>query len=142
MKTNLAKLLAVSGQHGLFNYIAQARNGAVAENLESGKRTVFTGSSRITSLGDIAIYTSEGEMKLKDVFLAISSALGGAEAPSSKSPEAEIKALFKKAVPNYDGDRFYVSHMKKIIDWYNDIVKYASLDFEDENEEESEENQA
>ncbi|MBR3500278.1 MAG: DUF5606 domain-containing protein, partial [Bacteroidales bacterium] len=27
MKTNLAKILSVSGQHGLYRYLAQARGG-------------------------------------------------------------------------------------------------------------------
>jgi hypothetical protein len=140
MQTDLSKILTVSGQRGLYEYVAQARNGAIAECLSDKKRTVFSGTSRITTLADIAIYTSEGEMKLADVFLALKAALGDAEAPSSKAPEAEIEGLFRKAVPNYDADRFYLSHMRKIIDWYSQIVKYASLDFvKEENGEQAEE---
>ena len=54
--------------------------------------------------------------------------------------EKNIKALFDKAVPNYDSERFYFSHMKKILDWYNELAKYASFDFveEEENEKEGE----
>lgn len=138
MKTNLARILSVSGQHGLYRYIAQSRSGAIAENLENGQRTVFGGNSRITSLADIAIYTSEGELKLKEVFEAMSKTLGGKEAPGPKAPEADIKALFSKAVPKYDGERFYVSHMKKIVTWYNELLKHASLEFTEEDSEESE----
>lgn len=129
MQTDLSKVLAVSGQRGLYVYVAQARNGAVAESLSDKKRTVFGGTSRITTLADIAIYTSEGEMKLADVFLALKEALGETPVPSSKAPDAEIEGLFRKAVPDYDGSRFYLSHMRKIVDWYDQIVKYASLDF-------------
>ena len=129
MQTDLSKIIAVSGQHGLYEYVAPARNGAIAESLSDRKRTVFGASSRITSLADIAIYTSEGEMKLAEVFTALKAALGDADAPSSKAPESEIVALFGKAVPNYDGERFYLSHMRKVLDWYDQIVKYASLDF-------------
>lgn len=129
MKTDLAKILSVAGQHGLYEYVAQARNGAVAESLETKKRTVFTASSRITTLADIAIYTSEGEMKLDAVFTALNAALGKEEAPSPKADDKTLVALFKKAVPNYDADRFYVSHMRKVVDWYAQIVKFASLDF-------------
>jgi len=139
MKTDLSKILSVSGKHGLYKFLALSRtNSAIAEALCDGHRTVFDPHSRITTLSDIAIYTDEGEFKLKDVFLSINKALEGKDAPTSKSPEAEIKALFDKAVPNYDPDRFYFSHMKKILDWYNELVKYASLDFVEE--EESEEN--
>ncbi len=135
MQTDLTKILAVSGQHGLFEYVAQARNGVIAESLSDRRRTVLGATSRISTLADISIYTSEGEMKLADVFLAVNKALDGADAPSSRAPEKEVVALFEKAVPDYDADRFYVSHMRKILDWYSQIVKYASLDFVKEEEE-------
>lgn len=131
MKTNLAKIITVSGQHGLYEYVAQARNGIIAETLAEKKRVSFDGHSRVNTLADIAIYTSKGEMKLQEVFLALKEALGDAAAPTSKSSSDELKSLFKKAIPEYDEDRFYVSHMKKVIDWYNEIVSFASLDFED-----------
>lgn len=138
MKTDLSKILSVSGKHGLYKFLALSRtNSAIAEALSDGHRTVFDPHSRITTLSDIAIYTDEGEFKLKEVFLAIEKALAGKEAPTSKSPETEIKALFEKAVPNYDPERFYFSHMKKILDWYNELVKYASLDFVEEEAEEN-----
>ena len=124
----------MAGQHGLFRYIAQARGGAIAENMETRQRKVFSTSSRISTLADIAIYTAEGEMKLDQVFLALKAALGDAEAPSSKGPEKDIVALFRKAIPDYDAERFYVSHMRKVLDWYDQIVKYASLNFVKEDE--------
>ncbi len=138
MKTNLARILSVSGQSGLYLYISQARNGAIAESLIDKKRTVFGMSSRITTLADIAIYTDEGEMKLKDVFEALHAALADADAPTSKANPEEIKALFAKAIPNYDGTRFYVSHMKKVVDWYNCLKNYASLEFMTDEEIEAE----
>lgn len=134
MKTDLARILSVSGQHGLFNYIAQARNGAIVEALSDKRRTCFDMKSRITTLADISIYTSEGEMKLQEVFQKLHEALGEADAPTSKASAEELKALFLKAIPNYDGDRFYVSHMKKVVDWYNELKNFASLDFEEGNE--------
>ena len=135
MQTDLSRILSVSGRGGLYRYIAQARSGAIAEALCDGKRTVFGASSRITTLADIAIYTSEGEKKLSEVFLAIKDALGDEACPDHKAPEAEILSLFAKAVPDYDPDRFYLSHMRKVIDWYSQLVKYASLDFKSDEEE-------
>lgn len=142
MKTDLARILSVSGQHGLYLYLAQARNGAIAESLSDKKRTCFDIKTRLTTLADIAIYTSEGELKLKDVFLKLKEVLGDADAPGPKSSSEELKALFAKAVPDYDSDRFYVSHMKKVVEWYNELKNYASLDFADENETAPEEENA
>ena len=135
MKTDLSKILAVSGQSGLYLYISQARNGAIVEALSDKKRTSVSMTSKITSLADISIYTDDEEVKLQDVFLSMKEVLGDADAPSSKSSADELKALFEKALPAYDRDRFYVSHMKKVVDWYNNLKKYASLDFVNPEEE-------
>ncbi len=129
MQTDLARILSVAGQHGLFHYVAQARSGAIAESLATKQRKVFSASSRISSLADIAIYTSEGEMKMDEVFLALKKVLGDKPAPSPKASDKEITDLFRKAIPNYDDERFYLSHMRKVVDWYNQLVQYASLDF-------------
>ena len=142
MKTDLAKILTVSGQRGLFQYIAQARHGIIAESLSDKKRGVFDAKSRITTLADIAIYTQREELKLQEVFLSLQKVLEGGVAPSSKSSDQELKALFEKAVPDYDADRFYVSHMKKVVDWYNELLTYASLDFESEEQEEESKDEA
>ena len=129
MKTDLSKILAVSGQSGLYMYIAQTRTGAVVEALADKKRSCVSVTSKITSMADISIYTDEEEVKLQQVFLNMKEVLGDADAPSAKSKPEELKALFEKALPTYDRDRFYVSHMKKVVEWYNALKKYASLDF-------------
>ena len=130
MKTDLSRILAISGQSGLYLYISNTRTGAVVEALKDKKRSSVTASSRITSLADISIYTDEEEVKLQQVFLNMQEVLGDADAPSAKSAPEELKALFEKALPTYDRDRFYVSHMKKVVEWYNILKNNASLDFE------------
>ena len=131
MKTDLTRILAISGQSGLFLYVSQARNGAIVEALADKKRTSVGVTSKITSLADISIYTDDEEVKLQQVFLNMKEVLGDADAPSAKSDPKELKALFEKALPDYDRDRFYVSHMKKVVEWYNVLKNYASLDFTD-----------
>lgn len=132
MKTDLAKILSVSGRHGLYRYVAQARGGVIAESLADGTRTVLDARSRITTLADIAIYTSAGEKKLSEVFNAVDATLAGAAAPGKNADDKQVREVFSKAVPDYDADRFYLSHMRKILDWYSELLKYASLDFVEE----------
>ena len=129
MKTDLTRILAVSGQSGLFLYISATRTGAVVEALSDKKRSSVSATSKITSLADISIYTDDEEVKLQQVFLNMKEVLGDSNAPSAKSSAEELKALFEKALPDYDRDRFYVSHMKKVVEWYNALKNYASLDF-------------
>ena len=134
MKTDLSKILAISGQSGLFLYVSQARNGAIVEALSDKKRTSVGMTNKITSLADISIYTYDEEVKLQQVFLNMKEVLGDADAPSAKSKPEELKALFEKALPDYDRDRFYVSHMKKVVEWYNALKNHASLDFVEQEE--------
>ena len=114
-------------------YIAQANAGIIAESMVTKRRSCFGMTSRVSSLSDIAIYTEEDEVKLQDVFEKMKAHLNGGEAPSQKSGANEIKAFFEAVLPDYDRDRFYVSHMKKVLEWYNLLRSSASLDFEDEN---------
>ena len=130
MKTDLSKILAISGQSGLYLYISQARNGAIVEALADKKRSSIGVTNKITSLADISIYTDDEEVKLQDVFEKMHAHLGENDAPSAKSDAKVLKALFEEALPTYDRDRFYVSHMKKVVEWYNILKNHASLDFE------------
>ena len=131
MKTDLTKILAISGQSGLYLYVSQARNGAIVEALADKKRTSVGMTNKLTSLADVSIYTEDEEVKLQQVFLNMKEVLGENDAPSAKSKPEELKALFEKALPTYDRDRFYVSHMKKVVEWYNVLKNHASLDFTD-----------
>lgn len=137
MKTDLQKVLSVSGEQSLFLYVSQARNGMIAESLMNGRRTVFGPSAKVSSLSDISIYTEDGETPLKEVLNKMKAELGDADAPSPKSAPRELEAFFAKVLPGYDADRFYPSHMKKVVTWYAQLKQYASLDFVEEEEEES-----
>lgn len=137
-KTDLKKILSVSGEHGLFAYVAQSRNGIIAESLATRQRVPVSASAKLSSLADISIYTDEADIPLRDVLTAMAAKLSNGPAMNSKSDPKSIKAFFAEVIPNYDEDRFYVSHMKKILDWYEDLRNYASLEFvEDEENEEA-----
>ena len=130
MKTDLRRVLSISGQPGLYLYVSQVHQGAIVEALATKKRTCCPMSARMTSMSDIAIYTDEEEIKLQEVFEKMHAHLGENDAPSAKSNPEVLKALFEEVLPTYDSDRFYVSHMKKVVEWYNILKNNASLDFE------------
>lgn len=130
MKTNLQKILSIAGQPGLFSYLTQANAGVVVESLATKKRTVCGMSMRISSLSDISVFTEEGEVSLETMFGKMKEKLGEQVAPSSKSNPEELKKFFGEVLPDYDRDKFYVSHMKKVVEWYNVLKEFASLDFE------------
>jgi hypothetical protein len=123
----LKDLMAISGYPGLYRFISQGRNSIIVESLEDKKRMSAYSTSRISTLEEIAVYTETGELPLADLLQKMYSHTGGAEALSHKAPAQEIKAFFGEVLPEYDRDRVYVSDMKKIILWYNLLLKYDLL---------------
>lgn len=144
----LKGILSVSGQSGLFKLVAESKNNIIVESLETQKRMPVHSTSKVSALEDIAIYTENGDVPLKNIFKSISEMENGGPSISPKLSDAELKAYFAKVVPEYDKDRVYISDIKKVISWYNALQQKELLDFsetEDEikepEKEESESNQ-
>ncbi|MFA7115803.1 MAG: DUF5606 domain-containing protein [Bacteroidales bacterium] len=142
MKTDLKKIFSISGETGLFEYVSQAKSGIVARQLLNDKKSSFGINAKLTALSDVSIYTDEGELSLRELLIKLEKHLEGKAAMDHKSEKKPIIALFEEIVPTYDRDKFYFSHMRKIIQWYNILQKYASLDFVDPEEEKAEEEKA
>lgn len=123
----LKGILAISGEPGLYKMVSQAKNGIIVESIETQKRIPAYATNKISSLEDIAIFTEDDEVPLKDIFLNIKTKSNGSEAISHKASNNEIKSLFKEILPNYDEDRVYVSDMKKVFRWYNILAKQDLL---------------
>jgi hypothetical protein len=128
----LKDLMAISGYPGLYRFISQGRNAIIVESLEDKKRMSAYSTSRISTLEEIAVFTENEELPLAEVLKKMYRHSGGKEVISHKSHADEIKRYFEAVLPEYDRDRVYVSDMKKIIQWYNLLLKYGLLKFEDD----------
>jgi len=70
---------------------------------------------------------------LADVFRKISEKENGQEtAISHKDSKDKLEEYFFEVLPDYDEDRVYVSDIKKVIQWYNLLVKNDLLNLEEE----------
>lgn len=140
MKTiQLKDILAISGKGSLYKLIAQARNGIVVESLDDNKRHVAPATARVSSLDDIAIFTIDEEVPLADIFYMIHEKSEGEEILTHKSPVDELKSSFLELVPEYDEERVYVSDIKKVFQWYNQLKKHEMLEVIDKDEEKDDE---
>jgi hypothetical protein len=138
MKTiQLKDIMAISGKGGLYKFIAQARNGIVVESLEDKKRHVAPATARVSSLVDIAIFTVDEEVALADIFFKIHELSEGKETLSHKVSAAELKSFFEELVPEYDEGRVYVSDIKKVFQWYNQLHQHDLLEVVEKEEEEA-----
>ena len=128
----LEKILSVAGKPGLYKLITQTRTGFVAESLLDGKRITVSLRSSVSVLSEIAIYTLEEEVPLREVFEKIQSKEdGGKTSISHKDEKIKLEEYFFEVLPNYDEDRVYVSDIKKVIQWYNLLQSHKLLDLLD-----------
>jgi Domain of unknown function (DUF5606) len=134
----LKDYLAISGEHGLFKFIAQGRNAIIVEHLETGKRSSAHGSAKVSTLEDISIFTETEDLPLSKVFDKISEKENGGAAPDAKSDNDILRKYFSEVVPEYDKERVYPSDIRKVIMWYNTLHSLKLL-VKDDPEESSEE---
>lgn len=132
---SLDKILSIGGKPGLFKLITQTRSGFVAESLLDGKKITVGLRSNVSILSEIAIYTLEEELPLREVFQKIQvKEKGGKTSIPHKSEKIKLEEYFFEVLPNYDEDRVYGSDIKKVIQWYNLLHENGITDFSEDDE--------
>ena len=100
------------------------------------KRMPVYNSDKVVMLDDIAIYTDTEEVPLREVFAKIYEKENGVLSFEVKdaTPE-ELVEYFESVMPDYDRERVYLTHIKKIYSWYNILVANDVIDFKAAQEE-------
>ncbi len=127
-------ILAIAGKPGLYKLVTRGNNNLIVEALDAThKRMPAFATDRITSLGDIAMFTETDDVPLTDVLENLKNLEGGKKASinEKKASSAELHEYFTKVLPEWDQDRVKDSHIKKLITWYNILVEAGITDFKD-----------
>jgi hypothetical protein len=100
------------------------------------KRLPIHGVDKVVALGDIAMYTDDEEVPLWQVLENVKNKCEGAACAIDykKASNEELADFFAGVLPNYDRDRVYMSHVRKLIQWYNILVEADMTDFVPEEE--------
>jgi hypothetical protein len=133
---SLEKILSIGGKPGLYKLLTQTRAGFVAESLIDGKRTSVSIRNNVSVLSEIAVYTLDEEIPLREVFIKIKEKEnGGKTSIGHKEEKIKLEEYFFEVLPNYDEDRVYPSDIKKIIQWYNLLHDQGIQDFAEASDE-------
>lgn len=140
----LKDIVSISGQPGLHQIIGKRANGLIVETLDATKRRFPTSlTQKVSILEDISIYTYDGDIKLIDVFRNLHKQVGEGLIPVGKNNNnEEVKAFFRKIVPDYDEEKVYVSDMLKVSVWYQilkDVISFEPAAEEEKTESETSE---
>ena len=134
---DLTNILVISGKPDLSELVSQTKGGAVVKNLVTGQKYPVFKNDRISSLGEIRLFTDSDEKPLEEVIVDIYKHLEG-KATSFEPKKAESKELFDllaAVLPNYDRDRVHTSDARKLFTWYNILLAAEKITLEEEKEE-------
>ena len=122
------KIIAVTGKPGLFQVISQSKSAIIVSTLTDDKKIAISATQNVSLLENIAIYTYEEDIPLLQVFKTMFEKTEGKEAVSHKESGKKLAAFFAEVLPDYDAERVYTSNIKKVIQWFNLLVK-SGMDF-------------
>ena len=128
------RVLTISGKPGLYRLLSSGRNMIIVEAIDSTKKRVpVYNTDKVVMLDDIAIYTDTEEVPLREVFAKIYEKENGVLPLDLKmaTPE-ELVEYFEGVMPDYDRERVYLTHIKKMYSWYNILVANGVVDFKEE----------
>lgn len=135
----LDKILSIPRKPGLYEIVTQTRVGFVAKSINDDKKISVSYKNNISVLSEIAIYTLDEEVPLKEVFKNIFQKEEGKNTSvSHKAPKEELEAYFFEVLPNFDEDRVYPSDIKKVIQWYNILIEKGLISLEEDKKEDAE----
>jgi len=130
----LETILAISGKPGLYRLVSRGNRNLIVETLDAQKKRMPTfGADKVISLADIAMYTDEKEVPLREVLKAIKEKEGSKVASIDwrKASKDELFAFLGEVLPAFDRDRVYPADVKKLIQWYNILVENELTDFDE-----------
>ena len=128
----LRTVLSVAGKPGLYKLVSNGRNMLIVEALDAAKKRLpIHGIDKVVSLGDIAMFTEDEEVPLWQVLESVKTKCEGAACTVDykKASNEELADFFAEVLPNYDRDRVYMTHVRKLIQWYNILVEAGMTDF-------------
>ncbi len=125
-------ILSIAGKPGLYKLVSRGKMNLIVESIDdSHRRLPAFATDRVTSLADIAMYTDDDDIPLWQVLESVGKKEGLKPASISykKAKAAELRAYFTEVLPNWDQDRVHDSDIKKLLQWYDILVKNGITDF-------------
>ena len=126
-------ILSIAGKPGLYKLVSRGKMNLIVEAIDATHRRMPAfASDRVTSLADIAMYTDTDDVPLWHVLTNMRNLEEGKTASINfrKASGDELREYFAKVLPEFDRERVHNSDIKKLIQWYDILVKNGITDFE------------
>ena len=98
---------------------------------EGHQRLPAGARDRVTSLNDVSMYNNDEDQPFMNIFQSISDREGGKETAVDykKASKSELADFMTAVLPDWDRDRVHDSDIRKLIQWYNILVRGGYTQF-------------
>lgn len=125
----LKEVASISGKSGLFKILKPIRNGVILESLDEQKaKIVANANSKVSILNEISMYTTGkvANTPLEQILVSVKMKHPeGVSLDVKKATDEDLRTFLGEVLPDFDRERVYPSDIKKLINWYNILLKYA-----------------
>lgn len=115
----IQEIIAIAGKPGLYRILVTNRSNLVVESMLDKKRLSIPGTSRISSLADITMYTTGEDVLLMDVLNRMDEHVEKGDLPDVKGDAQATKDFVDAVIPELDHERVYNSDLKKLVQWFS-----------------------
>lgn len=127
-------ILSIAGKPGLYKLVSRGKQNLIVEAIdETHRRMPAFAADRVTSLGDIAMYTDADDVALWEVLTKVGEKEGlkTCSLDYKKCAAQELRDYFGEVLPSFDRDRVHDSDIKKLLQWYNILVTNGYTNFKE-----------
>ena len=126
----LQTILSIAGKPGLYKLVSRGKMNLIVEH----RRQPAFATDRVTSLADIAMFTESDDVPLGEVLAKVRDKEEGKVASLNwrKASAKELQDYFAEVLPDFDRDRVHSSDIKKLLQWYEILVKAGITNFEED----------
>lgn len=131
----LKEIAAISGKPGLFKIIKPSRGGVILETLDDKKiKTIASLNHKVSILSEISVYANnkDGVVALSEIFAKINEKYSKEAVTVDTSNNNALLKFLEGVLPEYDKNKVYASDVKKMVNWYNILIKQNPEVFEPE----------
>jgi len=120
--------------------VSQGKNMLIVESLIDKKRIPAYSRDKVISLGDISIYAKDEDTPLYKVLNGVKAKEAGkpVSLDLTKATPDELRTYLAEILPDYDRERVYPTDVKRLLSWYNLLLKAGITEYDPQEDDKEE----
>lgn len=127
-------ILSISGKPGLYKLVSRGKFNLIVESIDDKhKRMPAFATDKVISLADITMYAESDDVPLMKILAGIRDKEESRPLSFNykKCSGEELREYFAHILPDFDRERVHDSDIKRLLTWYDILIKNNITAFEE-----------